>query len=114
MEARGNGTRHSQGDADLNPPTIAAHTKLLRNKPTQPTHPPPTPMPVRLKCEKGHVPSTRVTRRLPTTLRFPTVEDPKGNEGTRAEAPSLLPDPTKLFVHRDVAIAASEELGPEG
>ena len=70
-------------------------------------------MPVRLKREQGHVPSTRVTRRLPTLLRLSTVQDPKWNERPGTETSRLLPDPTKLFVHGDVAVTASEEFGSE-
>ena len=70
-------------------------------------------MSVRLKREKGHVPSTRITRRLPAFLRFSTVQDPEWNERSRTETSRLLPDPTKLFVHGDVAVTASEEFGSE-
>jgi len=103
----------SQGDGDLNPSTITTHTGLLRHKPAQPTHLPPTPPSIRLKREKGHVPSTRITRRLPTLLRLSTVQNPKRNERPRTETSHLRPDPTKLLIHGDVAVTASEEFGSE-
>ena len=105
--------RRSQGDADLDPSAIATHAELLGHKPTQPTHSPPTSMPVRLEREKGHVPPTCVTRRLPTILRLPSVQYPKRDERARAKAPRLLPDSTELFVHSDITVATSEELGSE-
>ena len=71
-------------------------------------------MSVRLKRKQGHVSSTGVARSLPTLLRLSAVKDPKWNEGARAETSRLLPDPTKLLVHGDVAIAASKEFGSEG
>ena len=109
MGRREGEAKHSKGDADLNPSTITTHVELPRQKPTQPTHPPPASVSVRLKRKKGHVPSARIARRLPTVLRLSSVQDPKWNERTRPETPRLLPDPTKLLMHRDVAIAASEE-----
>ena len=71
-------------------------------------------MPIRLKRKKSHVPSARIARRLPTILWLPSVQYPKRNERTRPEAPGLLPDPTELFVHGDIAITTSEEFRPEG
>ena len=71
-------------------------------------------MSVRLERKKGHVPSARITRRPPTVPWLSSIQDSKRDEGTGAEAPRLLPDPTELFVHRDVAITASEEFGPKG
>ena len=73
VETRKRETRKSKGDADLDPSTIATHVELLGHKPTQPAHPSPTPVSVGLKREKGHVPSTRVTCRLPTVLRLSSV-----------------------------------------
>jgi len=70
-------------------------------------------MSVRLKRKKGHIPSARITRSLPTVLRLSSVQYSERDERTGAEAPRFLPDPTKLFVHRDITITASEEFGPE-